>query len=510
MAVADKDAISQRKLQDQVVKELEKLAGKTFNDDDITFEGQRFVLPEGSTLADGARFLAKKAKEYEEETSFVRRYTFRPWDVSYNMIRAFKRLFGSVSHGGSWLRPPTMVEIPDGPDSVVQVPQGTFQIPHLPDVTFVVGSDMDDEWGMIGYVHASGPKRLSKAINAVFDVIQQELETNSLYRGKAIVHGDMPRFLPVDKIDPSRIVYAAEVQDAIDTHIMARLDYPEVLEQLGISFRSKILAEGEFGVGKTELLNLAAKRAAAREITFILVPKDQQHDLVEAMRTARMYAPAVVAFEDVDIVGSAEAEASRVSQVLDAFDGGQAKLNQVMVLLTTNHVDALHKGMVRPGRIDAIIHIAPPDAEGIQKIIEANIPAETIDPEMRWAEVATAMEGYHPAFVVEAASRAMRYAVVRSARANNGKPSAEIVVSTEDLKAAGYELKRQWDIHRGAKTQAEERPLDEALVQALLPAVGERVERAVERVVAERLNEQVASEGYAAPVNPEKLPRQMG
>jgi transitional endoplasmic reticulum ATPase len=503
MAASDTDVINQKKLQAEAIAKLEEIAGSTFNDDDILFEGQKFVLPAGSSIADGARFLARKAKEYEEGTSFVRKYTYRPWDVSYCMMRAFKRLFGSVSHSGTFMSPPQLIEIPSGPGEVVQVPLGEFQIPHLPEVVFTVGGTGDDDWGQVGYVQAYGPKKLSKAINAVFEVIGMELEQASLYRGKAIIHGEMPRFMEVDKINPDRIVYASEVQDAIDTHIMARLDFPDVLKELDISFRSKILLEGEFGVGKTEALNLAAKRAAAREVTFIMVPKDQQHDLIEAMRTARMYEPAVVAFEDVDTVGGADTEANRISSVLDAFDGGQSKTNKVMVLLTTNHVETLHKGMVRPGRIDAIIHIAPPDAEGIRRILEVNMKPGTVDPEMRWHEVAEAMEGYHPAFVVEAASRATRYAIVRQARENGGKASADITVTTADMKAAAYELKRQWDIHTGAKTGADENRLDDALRSALTPAV----EKAVELVVAERINHQVGNGNYG--VDPEKLPRQV-
>ena len=500
--------VAQKQLYRKALEELDKIAGQTFNDDKVRFEGNAIILPEGTTMLENAHFLAKLSKEMEEPTGFQRKYSYRPWDVAYNMQRTFKRVFGAVSHSGTWLSPPTLIEIPSGPNEVVQVPQGTFSIPHLPDVEFSVGSEMDTDWGYVGVVHAYGPKREAGRINAVLSLIGEELAENSLYRGKAIIHGEMPRFIDTEGIDPDKIVYAQEVQDAIDTHIMARLDYPEALARLGRKFRSKILLEGEYGVGKTEALNLAAKRAAQREITFIMVPKDQQHDLLEAMRTARMYAPAVVAFEDVDTVGGAEQESGRISAVLDAFDGSQAKLSEgVMVLLTTNHVQTLHAGMVRPGRIDTIIHISAPDAIGIQKIIEANLNPEQIDPDMRWADVAAAMEGYHPAFIVQAASNSVGNALMRQARSNDGKiDETAIVVSTDDLRQAGYELRRQWDIHRGAKEGADENRLDDALRSTLTPTV----ERAVEVVVAERINEQF-QKVYGAHVqtDPEKLPRQV-
>jgi transitional endoplasmic reticulum ATPase len=476
-------AKTQEQIQAEAIKVLEKLAGDTFGDDDITFEGQRFVLPEHSNLRDAARFINKKADEAEEYTTFHRQYNFVPWDVAFCMVRAFKRLFGSISHTGTWLSPPTLIEVPDGPNSTVQIPQGMFSIPHLPSVTFTIGANRDPEWGLVGVVSAEGPKHMGKAINAVFNIIGEELATASMYRGKAIVYGDTPKFIDVNKIDPSRIIYSREVQDALDTHVMARLDHPEALADLGIPFRSKILLEGEFGVGKTEALNLTAKRAAAQEITFILVPKDQQHDLIQAMNYARAYAPAVVAFEDVDTVAGSENESERVSAILDAFDGGQSKLNQVMVLATTNYVETLHKGMVRPGRIDAIINLTAPDAAGIQAMIEVNIPEESLDPDIKWAEVTAAMEGYHPAFVVEGASRAMRYSLVRKARENGGKVVGTVLVTTQDLVSAATELRRQWDLHNGAKTHSEVPRLDRALT--------ELVTSGVTTVIQEQLDERL-------------------
>jgi transitional endoplasmic reticulum ATPase len=36
--------------------------------------------------------------------------------------------------------------------------------------------------------------------------------------------------------------------------------------------------------------------------------------------------------------------------------------------MTTNHKDEIHKGMLRPGRLDAIIEIGAMDRPGVEKL----------------------------------------------------------------------------------------------------------------------------------------------
>lgn len=456
------------------VKELERVldrlvemtGGNLIRDENITKEGNAYILPEKTTFEEDVEFLQMYIEEQEEGTGFSRQFNFKVWDVAYATSTALRTAFGALRHTGTWLEPPSMVDIPSGPHTTVQVPFGQFIVPALPRVQFSVATQKDEKYGTIGIVSAYGPKKHKKHIESIFDLIEMQLNEQSLYRGKAFTDDDKPEFIDTDAIDPSKIVYSEEVQRQIATNVYVRLDHPEVLADLDIKFKSAILLEGEFGVGKTEALNLIAKRAveAKRPVTFIKVKSGG--DLMQAMQTARMYAPSVVAYEDVDGVASAEGESEVIREVLEAFDGQQAKLNQVMVLMTTNFVETLHKGLVRPGRIDAIIPIGPPDAAGIQKLVEVRTPPGLLSKKVDWKQVAEKMDGYFPSFVVEATTRAMRHAVQRLGGPLNGNE-----LTTEDLVGAAIELRRHFDLHRDARTTVGRPDIEKALVGVIRKAV---------------------------------------
>ncbi|NIS12736.1 MAG: AAA family ATPase, partial [Thermoplasmata archaeon] len=79
-------------------------------------------------------------------------------------------------------------------------------------------------------------------------------------------------------------------------------------------------------------------------------------NVYDAMKTARLYQPAVVFYEDVDTIAQGDQTQGHVAvtQLLDIFDGLTAKSTKILAILTTNHPEKIHKGMVRPGRLDAV------------------------------------------------------------------------------------------------------------------------------------------------------------
>ncbi len=163
------------------------------------------------------------------------------------------------------------------------------------------------------------------------------------------------------------------------------------------------------------------------------------------MRTAKLYQPAVVFFEDMDEVSDG-GSADTVTQLLDAFDGLTAKGTELMVILTTNHAERIHKGMLRPGRLDAVLHIGALDAAGVGRMIKRNVPKDllgTVDV----TEVFAHMEGFMPAFVKEAIDRAKRYSLAR----NKGKIK---VLTTQDFVLAADGLRPQLDLMEGNEAHA--------------------------------------------------------
>jgi transitional endoplasmic reticulum ATPase len=161
------------------------------------------------------------------------------------------------------------------------------------------------------------------------------------------------------------------------------------------------------------------------------------------MSTARLYQPSCVFFEDVDSLAAgdvpeavASSKSDSVSKLLDLFDGINAKGTEIMAVLTTNHAERIHKGMVRPGRLDAVIHIGAPDSDGVRRFIETSVASHLLADDIDFDQVGKAMDGFFPAFITESIDRAKRYNISH----NGGVPS---LLSTEDFVEAAEGLKPQ-------------------------------------------------------------------
>ena len=179
---------------------------------------------------------------------------------------------------------------------------------------------------------------------------------------------------------------------------------------------------------------------------------------------ARMYQPAVVFTEDVDTL--AGAQNGDISQVLDMFDGIATKGLRMVLVMTTNHADKIHKGMVRPGRLDAVIHVADMDRPGVEALtrrVVGTALAEDVD----FDKVFDAMSGYMPAFVREALDRAVGYSV----STHHGELGP---IGTTELVLAANGLRDQLALMEGAQERHDEPTMDAAMrrhVEAVISGV---------------------------------------
>ena len=459
----------QQRATDAALNALAALGGKAFQEDDLLFEGRKFIIPEMMNLTDALKFLQRKIMEEEEMTEFQRTYNYRPWDGAAAAWRAFNKAFGSVSLGqGRGMfgpTPPQMLDVPDGPGSTIQVPWGSFVVPFLPGVTLFTGQTQN-EHGLVFLMSASGPKKYRHHIEGLFKLIQEELETGSIYRGKSFDGEIMPKFLDPYSVSKDAIVYAENTSVQIETNILAPIRYPDLFEDMGISGKRAVLLHGPYGTGKTSTAMLVAQEANENGWTFVYARPG--HELSQVFQTARLYEPAVVFFEDLDKMTETQ-DRDSVAELLDLLDGVSSKDARILAILTTNHPEQIHKGMIRPGRLDAVIEIGAPDGPGIQRLIEAAIPKNMLDvsdwepviasnlgenPLGENGEIATA---YLPAFVREAADRAMRYATVR----HDGN-TENISIGTEDLVHAADGLRPQWEMMQDAPEYQGRAELDQA------------------------------------------------
>lgn len=470
------EAIEAEKVRKEALLEaIAILGGQGMKEEDIVYEGVKLVLPERWTGNLGAAldYLSKKQMEEESSSTFRRTYKYRPWDGAYNAFNAMKKAFGMVtgvainSFFGS--TPPTYVTIPISESDTAEVPWGKFAVPILENTDLYFSEATDDEFGPVFEFIVSSPRKNRFVIQGLFDLIERELSENSIYRGKAFDGQETPKFLNLSGFDDDKVVYADVVRADLDAHIWGVLKYSEANKKAGLSLKRAVLLHGPYGTGKSLAGWKTGLVARDNGWTFIMA-RPGRDDFAEVMQTARLYQPAVVFMEDVEQIASAD-NVDQISLMLDLFDGIEAKSNDLMVVLTTNHPDVLHKGMMRPGRLDAIIEIANLDANGIEKLIRVSIGNDKLADDVDFAPIVEACEGYLPAFIREAANRAIRYAIVR----NNGILDG-VKISTEDLVYSALGLRPQYNRMTGLKEVVErgtiEHNLDKLVSESVRREIG--------------------------------------
>lgn len=454
---------------ENILEEIAKLGGKLTAEEDITFQGTKLILPESMELGEAIRFLEEKRSEDERTMGFDRVFNYRPWDGAHATMAVLRRTFGAVAQRSIMTmfgeRPPELITINIGPNETTQIPWGRMGVVHLPGLDLYLTGTKHAEYGEVFQIVAQGPRKYRHHVEGIFTMVERELQENSIYRGKPFDGQKMPQFLDLSGVDPKKVIYSDMTLEQLDANVWSVLRWPDVLEELGMPLKRAVLLEGPYGTGKTLAAYLTAKVAVENGWSFLLC-RPGQDNLMEVMSTARLYQPAVVFFEDVDTISSAQ---HTIPKLLDIFDGIKAKGTKIMCVLTTNHVEQIHKGMVRPGRLDAVIHIGALDASGLRRLVEAVVPVDLLDIAVDWEAITASMEGFLPAFAKEAIDRALRYNVAR----NQGKATE---LSTADFVAAAEGLRPQLELMAGAKDTHKKAELEETF------------EAIVQRVVDEQIN----------------------
>jgi transitional endoplasmic reticulum ATPase len=231
-------------------------------------------------------------------------------------------------------------------------------------------------------------------------------------------------YVEVPEVRWSDIGGLEDVKDELRRAVEWPLKHPEIYKKLGIRPPRGILLYGPPGTGKTLLAKAVATESG---VNFIAVrgPEilskwvgESEKAIREIFRKARIYAPAVIFFDEIDAIAPARGYTfdSRVterivSQLLTEMDEIH-RLENVVVIAATNRPDILDPALLRPGRFDKLIYVPPPDLNGrleILKIHTRNMPlADDVD----LYEIARRTEGYSgadlEALVREAAMRALR------------------------------------------------------------------------------------------------------
>jgi len=203
------------------------------------------------------------------------------------------------------------------------------------------------------------------------------------------------------------------------------LKNPKLFETMGIKPPKGILLYGPPGCGKTLLAKAVATESEANFISikgpevFSKWVGESERAIREIFRKARMAAPAVVFFDEIDALvpprgarfGDSGVSERVISQLLTELDGIET-LENVVVLAATNRPDMVDPAVLRPGRFDRLIYVPPPDEKTRLQIFKIHTRKMPLDEDVSLEKLAALTEGYTGADIAaicrEAAMNAIR------------------------------------------------------------------------------------------------------
>lgn len=463
-----KQKLELKELQAQHLDALAELGGRLLGEDDITFSGTKFVLPERVDLSGAIDFLVQRRDDEENDHRFSRQFPYRPYDGARATALAIREAFGftlgQTLHTFFGRELPQLVDIKTGPgdEDREQVPWGAMRLPGMKGMTIHLTAAQHAEFGQIFQIVAEGPRKYRFHIEGLFKLIDKYLREDSIYKGKAIDGAE--QFIDVGVVDPRDVVFTDSVQRRLEGDVWAFIKHSDLLDSLGHGGKFAVLFEGDYGTGKSLAAILTAQVAIANGWTFLMC-RPGRDNLTATLEMARMYQPAVVFGEDVDTMAGPQS-GDTIERYLDLLDGIKQKGLKLLAVFTTNHAEDIHKGMLRPGRIGAVIHVGAMERDGVERLTRRVI-GDALDPEMTasdWDEVFEHVDGYMPAFVREVLDRSVRYAITL----NDGELG---LIGKEALCLAADGLRDQHKLMEEASEERVDMTLSTALAAVVTKAI---------------------------------------
>jgi cell division protease FtsH len=211
---------------------------------------------------------------------------------------------------------------------------------------------------------------------------------------------------------------------------------PKRFQTLGARAPRGVLLYGPPGTGKTMLARAVAGHAgvdffAASGSSFVEMFVGRGAARIRRLfKEARRAGRAVIFIDELDAVGghrgsgagdggTSEREQA-LNQLLVELDGFERDPGTVIVLAASNQIDKLDKALLRPGRFDRQVLVAPPDRDGREAILRSHAKGKTLSDTIDLVDVARKTTGLTGAQLANAlneaaiiAGRAGRMAIAR-------------------------------------------------------------------------------------------------
>ncbi|KAI8619721.1 P-loop containing nucleoside triphosphate hydrolase protein [Chytriomyces sp. MP71] len=213
-----------------------------------------------------------------------------------------------------------------------------------------------------------------------------------------------------------------DIKQRIKEAVEWPLKHPEAFARFKIRPPKGILMYGPPGCSKTLMAKALATEAG---LNFLAVkgPElfskwvgESEKAVRDIFKKARAASPSVIFFDEIDAIavrrGSDNGSVSDrvLSQLLNEMDGIEPLIN-VTVIAATNRPDILDSALLRPGRMDRILYVSPPDYESRLQIFKIRTSKMACASDVDCEELARLTDGYSGAETVSVCQEAAMFAM---------------------------------------------------------------------------------------------------
>ena len=253
----------------------------------------------------------------------------------------------------------------------------------------------------------------------------------------------------------------AELNEIVDF-----LKHPAKYQRLGGKIPKGVLLSGQPGTGKTLLARAVAGEAgvpffsmSASEFVEMIVGVGASR-VRDLFRQAKEAAPAIIFIDELDAIGRArgggrgsfggnDEREQTLNQILTEMDGFEPT-TAVIVIAATNRPEILDQALLRPGRFDRRVTVAPPDRNGRLMILRVHTRSVPLAPDVDLDALASTTPGMVGADLANLVNEAALLAARRGHRAVDGADFTDalekvvlgaerrVVMSDDDRRRTAY------------------------------------------------------------------------
>ncbi|MCE8429674.1 MAG: AAA family ATPase, partial [Candidatus Methanoperedens sp.] len=172
----------------------------------------------------------------------------------------------------------------------------------------------------------------------------------------------------------------------------------------------------------------------------------------ETFRKAKQAAPCVIFFDEIDSIAPSRGTGSDshvtervVSQLLSEIDGIE-ELHNITIIAATNRPDIIDQALIRPGRLDRLVNVTPPDEDSRIEIFKIHFGNKPLGNDVDIKKLSEDTEGFTGADIALICNEATMLAIreyVNSGKPTNDESIKELKIGYHHFRDAMTKVKPQ-------------------------------------------------------------------